>query len=105
MKIAFVFIENEKREIGDCLSSAQVFGIYDDTAQLIKDLDVSSLSKQERFATKAAQLLAKNGVDYVVGRDFGPKAKAAIEEFGMHWYLASNNQYVDEIITIINKKK
>ena len=105
MKIAFVIHKKEDMQIGDCLSSAVLFEVYNELTDSFSVLEINQQSEHINLAKKMSKFLSENGIHYVVGKDLGPKAKAAIEEYGMKWFVAANTVDKKEIITLIKNKK
>ena len=103
MKIAFIIADKEGMQIGDCLSSAVLFEIFDLGVQSFYDLTIDKPGEQKNMAQKMSEFLKKHDIDYVVGKDLGPKAKAAIEDNKMQWFVTSDNEK-KEIINLIKNK-
>ena len=103
MKIAFIIANKEGMQIGECLSSAVLFEVFDSAVKSFYDLSIDKPEEHINLAQKISEFLKKHEVDYVVGKDLGPKAKAAIEDNKMRWFIASTNDR-KEIINLIKKK-
>ena len=102
MKIAYIISEKENLVIGDCLSSAEMFYIFDNSISTYIDLEIPKDIGNHQVAVLLSKFLKSKDIDIVVGTDIGPKAKSAIEDHGIRWYLASKDE---DFKTINNKLK
>jgi len=104
MKVAFIITDKESMTVGECLSSAKYFYIYDSLVDSYFDLEHSFVKENHHLAKSLSQYLSDNGVDIVVGKDLGPKAKASLEESGVQWYLQEGNESIEQTIRTLRNK-
>ena len=102
MKIAFIISEKENLVIGDCLSSAKMFYVFDSSISTYIDLEIPKEIGNRQIAVLLSDFLKSKDIDMVVGTDIGPKAKSAIEENGIQWHIAQKDE---DFNTINNKLK
>lgn len=105
MKIAFVISDMNKLELGDCLSHANAFYVYQADKELFYSLKLQSTMSKHNKSKQLSTYLRENGVSIVVALDFGPKAKAFLDEQGIQWHNADKNTSFEDIISIIKKNK
>lgn len=100
MKIAYIISKKEDLQIGDCLSSAKLFYVFDTSIAKYENLEIPKEIGNRQMAVLLSDFLKSKNIDLVVGTDIGPKAKSAIEENGMQWHIAQ----IDENFKTINNK-
>jgi len=104
MKIALIIDDEQKRSLGDCLSSAVVFSVYDSAIKSFYDVEPPDLLDDGKKAYELSLFFKDRKIDVVVGKDFGPKAKAALEENNIQWFTAEDEMNNDKLVNIILKK-
>jgi len=98
MKVAFIISDIENMSIGDCLSSAKMFYVYDEVSSSYCTLELPKIEKEHHIAKLLSEFLNQNKITMVVARDLGPKAKASLEEQGIKWMNAPQPDQFDNII-------
>ena len=98
MKVAFIISEIENMSIGDCLSSAQMFYIYDEVSASYYTLEIPKIEEEHYLAKLYSEFLKENRITMVIARDLGPKAKASLEERGIKWINTPQPNQFDDII-------
>ncbi len=98
MKIAFIISEAGSLAIGGCLSSAKVFYIYDKLSDSYFTLELPNTLKDQQIAKTLSVFLKESGITHCVGKDLGPKAKAALEENEILWFDPQENENKADII-------
>ncbi|OYT15298.1 MAG: hypothetical protein B7C24_13815 [Bacteroidetes bacterium 4572_77] len=91
MKIAFIISDKANMTIGDCLSSAKTFEVFDHLSKSYYELVIPDNNKHVNMAKDLALFLQEHNINYVIGSDLGPKAKAALEEKGIKWMCPSSD--------------
>lgn len=105
MKVAVVIKSEERSEIGDCLSDANVFFIYNENGKILNLLPPPECIKHLKAETYAT-FLGDHKIEKIAAKDFGPKAKASLEKKSIEWYQMGEFQSIKEIVEImLNKKK
>ncbi|MCK5776189.1 MAG: hypothetical protein KAH25_08435 [Bacteroidales bacterium] len=102
MKIAYIISKEEDLQMGDCLSSAKMFYVFDTSIATYTDVEIPKDIGTHQKALRLSEFLKSQNTDIVVGVDIGPKAKSAIEENGMQWHIAQRDE---DFKTINNKLK
>ena len=105
MKVAYIISEKENLVVGDCLSSAKMFYVFDQSIASYFDLALPDQMEKHQLAILLSEFLKKNDIDMVVGTDIGPKAKSALEEHDIQWYIANENDSIEKINNAIKNKK
>ena len=98
MKVAFIISDIENMSIGDCLSSAKMFYIYDEVSASYYTLELPKIEEEHYLAKLFSEFLKENRITTVVARDLGPKAKASLEEQGIKWINTPLSNQFDNII-------
>jgi len=105
MKIAYIISEKENLVIGDCLSSAKIFYVFDQSIASYFDLELPENMEQHQLAIFLSEFLKQNDIDIVVGTDIGPKAKSALEERQIQWFIANETDSIEKINNTIKNKQ
>ena len=93
MKVAIVIKEVKDDSLGDCLSSAHSFCIYDTKTALIRM--IKAPEKVRQMAKVNAAFLKSYEVAMVAALDFGPRAISALEEVGIQVYKAEKDLNIE----------
>lgn len=104
MKIAFVIADRKRMTLGACLSSALFFYIYDSESKTTFNLELPDRNSQEQVSTQLTNLLSKEKIERVIGKDFGPKAKAMLEERGIEWQNIETEMQIHDLIKVYKHK-
>lgn len=102
MKVAIVIKDKERMLIGDCLSDAHVFYIYNAKGRLLDLVPPPQCLRHLRAETYAA-FLGDHLVKKVAAKDFGPKAKASLVSKSIEWFQIGEAKSITDMIEIMLK--
>jgi len=105
MKIAFIISESVTMKIGDCLSSATLFQIYDTNKASYETLELPQVENEHHLSKLYSEYLKSHDVHILIGKDLGPKAMSSLDDQGITWLNVSSSDSKEDIVNqIINKK-
>ncbi|MCT4613883.1 MAG: dinitrogenase iron-molybdenum cofactor biosynthesis protein [Marinifilaceae bacterium] len=84
---------------------ANYFCIYDSESAKCKFVENEFANSNNAAGQKAAEYAAENDVKQIISGDFGPKAKDALDQFGIQMVIIEDKQQsISDIINSLNKK-
>lgn len=95
MRVAIVIEDKEAELIGECLSSAHSFFMYDTLIDSILILDPPNPKGIENKALVYSQFLSDHHIEMVAALDFGPKAISFLTEKRIAIFQANNNDPIE----------
>lgn len=95
MRVAIVIEDKEAEIIGECLSSAHSFFMYDTLIDSILILDPPNAKGIENKALVYSQFLSDHHIEMIAALDFGPKAISFLTEKRIAIFQANNNDPIE----------
>ncbi|NPD45069.1 MULTISPECIES: hypothetical protein [unclassified Lentimicrobium] len=104
--IIAIVIENQlKMTVGDCLSDASVFLIYDSDKKIKQIIPLPICEPQLMKAICFSKYLKDHLVEIVFARDLGPKAKSYLNDLLIRYSSSIDYDSAENVISNINKNK
>lgn len=106
MKIAITSLEkNTKSKMDPRFGRGANFAVYDTDTKEFNFYENKAKDADGGAGPKAAEQIAELGINKLLSSDFGPKAKSALDSFGIEMVLYSNEVKTVEEILLENIKK
>ena len=105
MIVAIVVKDQLKMSIGNCLSDASVFLIYDSNKKIKQLIPLPDCEQTEMKAKCYSKYLMEHFVEMVYAKDLGPKAKSYLNDLFIKYSSSLENNSVENIISYINKNR